>query len=79
VLLKQLPDPQSGAPFAALEAAQRSAAPAWSLPVAIVEYGEDGQVLRVVREVSAKPPAPLDFLALVAELWGEHGKSDLLG
>jgi hypothetical protein len=35
-----------------------------------VEYDEDGKPLRVVREIAAKPPAPLDLRALVAKLWG---------
>lgn len=56
-----------------LEAAQRATAPGWSLPVTIVENDGDGIVLRVVREIPAKPPAPLDLPAVVAELWGERG------
>jgi hypothetical protein len=39
-------------------------------PVGIVEYNEDGQVLRVVRVVPAQPAQPFDCLAVVAELWG---------
>jgi hypothetical protein len=35
------------------------------------EYSEDGEVVRVVREAPARLSAPLDFLAMVAELWGE--------
>jgi hypothetical protein len=57
--------------LAALEGAQKAAAPAWSLPVSIVEHDEDGKALRVVREVPTQPARPFDCLAVVAELWGE--------
>ena len=37
-----------------------------------MEYGDDSEVLRVLREVPVRPAAPLDHVALVAELWGEQ-------
>jgi hypothetical protein len=36
-----------------------------------VEYDDDGQVLRVVREVPAQQARTFDYLAVVAELWGD--------
>jgi hypothetical protein len=55
---------------AALEAAQKPTAPAWSLLVSVVEVDDAGEALRVVRVVPAKRAAPLNLPALVAELWG---------
>ncbi len=60
--------------LAALEAAQRATAPVLMLPIAIVELGDDGEVLRVVREVPARPPVPFDYVAVVGELWGEESQ-----
>jgi hypothetical protein len=44
--------------LAALEAAQRAQELGWSVPVSVVEYDEDGEVLRVVREVPARRFSP---------------------
>jgi len=58
--------------LAALEADQRPAQPAWSVPVNIVAFGDDGQALGVVRRIPARPVVPpFDYAAVVAELWEE--------
>jgi hypothetical protein len=39
----------------------------------MVDNTDAGQVGRMVRVVPASPPRPFDYLAIVAESWGEGG------